>query len=226
MLAAQYIRVSGLGQRDGDGPERQDERNQRCAKARGLEIVVTGFDLGVTGDLAADKREGYSSLLRHLLDSGVTVLLVEDARRLARNLIVQELAIEEAQRLGITVISSDGDVVLTDSSDTTRVLIRQVLGAVGQFDKNNTVKKLRGARDRIRSRLGKCEGPKHFGHFPGEQETLSRILSLSASHSLRRIAEVLNAEQRPTRTGKPWVFSTIAKILRGHKCQETVTANE
>src|SRR5262249_8964603 len=49
---------------------------------------------------------------------------------------------------------------------STRVLIRQVLAAVAQFEKTCIVAKLRDARDRIRNKTGRCEGPLPFGQDP------------------------------------------------------------
>jgi hypothetical protein len=46
--------------------------------------------------------------------------------------------------------------------DPTSKPIRQILGAVAEFDKAMTVAKLRGARDRVRRREGKCEGRKSY----------------------------------------------------------------
>jgi len=40
---------------------------------------------------------------------------------------------------------------------TASKLIRQILGAVSEFDKAMTVAKLKGARDRARRQRGKCE---------------------------------------------------------------------
>jgi len=40
----------------------------------------------------------------------------------------------------------------------TAVLVRQVLGAIAQFEKASLVAKLKAARDRKRARDGKCEG--------------------------------------------------------------------
>ena len=42
----------------------------------------------------------------------------------------------------------------------TAKLVRQVLGAISEFDKAMTVAKLRGARERKRREAGKCEGRK------------------------------------------------------------------
>jgi DNA invertase Pin-like site-specific DNA recombinase len=47
------------------------------------------------------------------------------------------------------------------------VLIRQVLGAVAQFEKAVIVSKLKAARMRKKRAEGRCEGRKPFGAKPG-----------------------------------------------------------
>jgi hypothetical protein len=50
-----------------------------------------------------------------------------------------------------------------DATPTAR-LVRQVLGAISEFDKAMTVAKLRGARERKRRGTGKCEGSQALWH--------------------------------------------------------------
>ena len=40
----------------------------------------------------------------------------------------------------------------------TDILVRQVLGAIAQFEKATTVAKLKAVRQRKKERAGKCEG--------------------------------------------------------------------
>ena len=58
--------------------------------------------------------------------------------------------------LGITLIAADSPSSFLDDGPTSK-LIRQILGAVSEFDKAMTVAKLKGARDRVRRTRGKCE---------------------------------------------------------------------
>ncbi len=52
---------------------------------------------------------------------------------------------------------------------------------------------------------GRRRGPPPFGGLPGEAEVVERIRALRASKlSLQKIADALNAEEAPTRTGAPW----------------------
>jgi hypothetical protein len=52
-------------------------------------------------------------------------------------------------------------------------LIRQILGAVSEFDKAMTVAKLKGARDRVRRAQGKCEGRKAYAERKGGHELVA-----------------------------------------------------
>ena len=80
-----------------------------------------------------------------------------------------EVIFVQFRDLGVPVIEAASGIVLTaDDGDATKVLIRQILGAVAQFDKSVVVSKLRAARDRMRRNEGRCEGRKPFGSFAGE----------------------------------------------------------
>jgi DNA invertase Pin-like site-specific DNA recombinase len=148
------------------------------------------------------------------------VVIVERADRLARDLMVSEVIIDQLTRAGARVLTADGADLTSAEGDPTRTLIRQVLGAVAQFDKSVTVLKLRAARERIRRREGRCEGRKPFGTRPAEFAALERIRHLrrkpkgESRLSVAAIAERLNEEGIPTRQGGPWGASSVYAILR------------
>ena len=129
------------------------------------------------------------------------------------------------RELGVKVIAVDAGTDLTaDDSDPTRVLIRQVLGAVSQFEKTVTiVLKLRAARDRIRRRDGRCEGQKPYGSMPGEERVIERILSMRRGTKEKdrtpfaKIADALNADAIPTRHGGLWKPGTVYKVVKDHR---------
>ena len=104
------------------------------------------------------------------------------------------------------------------ATDPTRILVRQMMGAVAQYEKSQLVLKLRGARLRKRAKEGRCEGRKPFGYFEGEGEALKRIEALRAEGmGFDRIAVKLNEERVPTRTGRPWHGMVINRILTGKR---------
>jgi hypothetical protein len=131
-------------------------------------------------------------------------------------LLVGEIILGQFRSLGVQVIAADSGTDLTVAdNDPTRTLIRQILGAVAQFEKECVVLKLRSARDRKRRRQGRCEGRKAFGDRPEEATALKRIEELrSQGLTYPAIANVMNSEGLSTRSGRPWSRGTIYAICK------------
>jgi DNA invertase Pin-like site-specific DNA recombinase len=218
--AVSYLRVSGKGQIDGDGFDRQRDAIALFAKRNGFELLDEYRDEGVSGTKELADRPGLAALLDRLESNGVRVVLVERADRLARDLMVNEVIVDQFTRAGARVLTADGADLTTADGDPTRTLIRQVLGAVAQFEKSVVVLKLRAARDRIRRRTGRCEGRKPFGSSPAEAAAVERIRQLrrkpigESRLSVAAIANRLNEEGVATRQGGPWRPSTVHAILQ------------
>ena len=60
---------------------------------------------------------------------------------------------------GVRVLTAAGDD-LTDTSDPSQVMMRQIAGAFADYEKTRLVSKLKAARERKRKAAGKCEGRK------------------------------------------------------------------
>jgi DNA invertase Pin-like site-specific DNA recombinase len=67
------------------------------------------------------------------------------------------------------------------ANDPTRILVRQMMGAVAQYEKSQIVLKLRGARLRKRAKEGRCEGRKPYGFYAGEDAVFERLKALLAA---------------------------------------------
>jgi DNA invertase Pin-like site-specific DNA recombinase len=105
-------------------------------------------------------------------------------------------------------------VATEGSTDPTRVMFRQILGAIHQYEKTMIVLKLRGARQRKRLSEGKCEGAKPYGFYSGEKKVLQRLNELRESGlGFDRVAAQLNAEGLKPRRGKKWWGMSINQIL-------------
>jgi DNA invertase Pin-like site-specific DNA recombinase len=74
---------------------------------------------------------------------------------------VQETGFKMLRDLGIELVAADSPTAFLDDGPTSQ-LIRQVLGAVSQFEKAMLVAKLKGARDRKRATGAKVEGRKNL----------------------------------------------------------------
>ena len=217
--ALAYLRVSGKAQVDGDGFDRQRDSIRRFAAAEGFEILDEYRDEAVSGTKDLGQRPGLAALLDRIESNGVKAVIVERADRLARDLLVNEVIVDQLTRAGARVLTADGADLTVADGDPTRTLIRQVLAAVAQFEKSVLVLKLRAARDRKRRREGRCEGRKPFGTRPGEAAVIGRMRELRRKPrrqprlSIAAIADALNREGRPTRTGRPWSPGTVHAIL-------------
>jgi DNA invertase Pin-like site-specific DNA recombinase len=218
--AVSYIRVSGKGQVAGDGPERQRQVIARFAKASGVQLLEEFSDLGVSGTTELSDRPGLAALLDRLESNGVRTVLIERADRLARDLMVQEVIVGQFAKIGARILTADG-VDLTSSDDPTRSLIRQVLGAVAEFEKNVVVLKLRAARERKRARGERVEGVKPYGHFPAELAVLQRMKELRRKPAkakrapIAAVAAQLNAEGHRNRAGREWSAQMVHHVLKG-----------
>ena len=219
--AVGYLRVSGKGQVDGDGPERQRQAIARYAKSASLTLIEEFSDLGVSGTTELADRPGLAALLDRLESNGVRTVVVERADRLARDLMVQEVIVGQFVKIGARILTSDGVDLTSGDQDPTRRLIRQVLGAVSEFEKNVIVLKLRAARERKRARGERVEGVKPYGHFPAEHAIIERMRRLrrkppkGGRPSLTAVAATLNSEGHRNRAGREWSPQMVHHVLRG-----------
>jgi DNA invertase Pin-like site-specific DNA recombinase len=95
--------------------------------------------------------------------------------------------------------------------------VRQVLGAIAQFEKASTVAKLAAARKRKRESEGRCEGRKPLSATRPEVVALARKLRRkrpkSGQLSLRGVAKELAARGYLNERGKLYAAKSIASML-------------
>ena len=135
-------------------------------------IVDWFYDAAVSGADPIEARPGFADLLARIAGNGVRTIIVETANRFARDLMVQEVGYAMLRGLGVTLVAADSPSSFLDDGPTSN-LIRQILGAVSEFDKAMTVAKLKDARDRVRRAQGKCEGRKTYAEREGGQELVA-----------------------------------------------------
>ncbi len=211
-----YLRVSGKAQVEGDGFTRQLEAIRRYAAAHDIKIARVYRDEGVSGTKDLENRPAFVEMMTALHSNGTKLVLVEKLDRLARDLMIQETIIGDLRKNGFELVSVMEPDLLQD--DPSRKLMRQIFGAISEYEKTMIVVKLRGARARARAKTGRCEGRKPFGYFEGETDALARIKALRGEGlGFDRIAARLNEEKISTRTGKPWHGVVVNRILTGKR---------
>ena len=162
-----------------------------------------------------ETRPGFTAALARIAGNGVRTIIVETANRFARDLMVQEVGFATLRDLGVTLIAADSPSSFLDDGPTSK-LIRQILGAVSEFDKAMTVAKLKGARDRKRRISGKCEGRKSYAERDPELVDMARWLHHNADrrpYSLRQVAAELAGYGYVTPSGRHYSASAIASML-------------
>jgi DNA invertase Pin-like site-specific DNA recombinase len=116
------------------------------------EVVEYYYDADVRGADHVNTRLGFAAMMDRINANGVRTIIVETANRFARDLIVQETGFAMLKERGVDLIAADKPDAFLDDTPTAN-LIRQVLGAVSEFEKAMVVSKLKGARDRKRAAL-------------------------------------------------------------------------
>jgi DNA invertase Pin-like site-specific DNA recombinase len=215
--AIAYFRTSSetnVGQ-DKDSAKRQRAAVTKYAKAAGYELIAEYSDDGVKGADPVDQRPGFAAMLAHIAGNGVRHVIVETSSRFARDLIVQETGWKFLQDMGITLIAADSPDAFLDSTPTA-TMVRQILGAVSQFEKAALVAKLKGSRDRKRRATGKCGGRKTYEERSPEMVALAKKLARytvnGRKRSLRDVAAELEAAGH-TAKGKRFSATAISRMI-------------
>jgi DNA invertase Pin-like site-specific DNA recombinase len=212
--ALAYLRTSSAANVGGDSDTRQRLAIEAYAKANGIELVGEFYDAAVSGADPVETRPGFSAMLDRIEGNGVRLVLVEDASRFARDLMAQELGVLVMQQRGVRVVTASGDD-LTDTSDPTRVMMRQIAGAFAQYEKTRLVRKLRSARDRKSDVAGKrIEGRKGYkGHQPEVFDALRDIRAAMPDATLRVLADELARRGFVTATGATMAANQVSRLL-------------
>lgn len=223
VIAFGYTRVSGQGQVEKDGFPRQNEALNAFCRKHGLALEQIFREEAVSGTVEGMDRPEFSKMITIMEERGVQAFVVERMDRLARDLMVSELLLGECRKRGIMVFAVDQGTLTdmaSDGVDPTRKLIRQIMGALAEWDKSNLVKRLRLSRERVRARGERCEGRKPFGSKPGEQAIKTAIFNLRENGmSLPKMAAFLNesgVQNKYSRDGK-WTKTVVAKFLQRHR---------
>lgn len=217
--AVAYLRTSSAGNvgQDKDSDKRQRAAIDAYAKASGVEIVGEYYDAAVSGADPVGERPGFAAMLEALLANGARTIVVESPDRFARDLMVQLAGHDMLKAKGLTLIAASSPQHFTEDTPTA-VLVRQVLGAIAEFDKTTLVAKLKAARTRKRKATGqKVEGRKSHAEARPEVVALANALRRrkpkGGQMSLRAISAELAAQGHLNERGQPFNSGSISAML-------------
>ena len=143
-----YCRVSSDRQvRDGHGLEGQEARCRRYAEERGYAVAAVFRDEGVSGGII--DREGMQRVLDLLdreADTGEWVVVIDDIKRLARDLIGHFTLRKAIQTRGATLESPSHKF----GNEPEEVFVESIMAATAELERNQNKKQV---RNRMQARL-------------------------------------------------------------------------
>lgn len=252
MKAVAYMRTSSsenVGE-DRDSLPRQRRAISAYTQVHGIEIIQSAYDPAVSGTDMVFDRIGFKTLIEWMLENSTYLVLIENASRLARQLMVQELAYKELKEMGIRVIPTDHpDHFSIDNPDPGIEAMRQMIGVFSQWQKSMAVLQLRAGRSAKKTKdtwqesksgglmaPGKCEGRKSVIEKYGkgiliEAKRLRR--KNPQSGEIRGYTEIARELARLGFTqanGKPLARTSIRRLLdydsrRIKEVPETIRSN-
>ena len=215
--AVAYYRTSSATNvgADKDSLQRQRDAVRAYAKAQQLEVVREFYDAAVSGADPVMDRPGFAEMLAYILGNGARIVLVENASRFARDLAVQIVGHDMLKSRGITLVPVDAPNHFQDETPTA-VMVRSILGAVSQFEKEALVLKLRKARDRKSAALGRRIEGAHWMHShqrAPEAHVQAAQAARAAGLSLRAISAGMAAQGFVARSGKPYSAQSVKVLI-------------
>lgn len=229
-----YLRVSTAGQAaDGFGLPSQRRAIANWAREHGHELVSWCQDAGVSGTVEGLERPGFSCVVDRIHAGEADGIVAFDLTRIARLLWVQEAALGVLWRMGAEVWTvTTGQLLADDEDDPTRTLLRQVLGAIAQFERANTAHKMRLGKARAVAAGRRGGGRTPFGWDAKngallvnerEQAALRMVRSWrSAGVTWRDVAERLNVAGVRAKSGGGWSFQLVQQTVAAADARSAV----
>ena len=210
-----YLRVSTDRQAEhGLGLAVQEQAIRSWSRTTGHRLTLWCRDEGQSGSNGLETRLGLADALVALRSGVVNGVVVYRLDRLARDLILQEQLLAEIRRLGGELFSTSGGeaaFLVDDPDDPSRKMIRQVLGAVSEYERSMIALRLRSGRRRKAELGGYAYGSPPLGYtardrslvpLADEQVVLATMVELRAQGaSLRQICLALEARGYRTKRG-------------------------
>lgn len=217
-------RVSSEGQLKEGGLDRQDRTIRRFCEKQSWKLMFIASEQARRGTTDFGERIALQELVNIFSEkTGRKIIVVENAGRLARDLLIQESILNTCRDLGIEVWSADGSINLVDDpGDPLATAIRQMMGVFMQLDKSSLVLKLRAGRDRKKENgTGGIEGNRPYGTLEDEKPVIQLIcfLHFRYKHTPRLIAADLNGMGSRRRKGGPWTPRVVDLVLKNREAR-------
>ena len=216
-----YLRVSTAEQTTGFGLEVQEKAIRDYCRIHGVRLVHVESDEGRSGSNGLEHRIGLARALAALEGGDADALVVYRLDRLARDMGLQETTIARLRKAGCEVRSvTEADI---DTDDPTRVLVRQLLGCIAQYEGAVIRGRMASGRAAKAERGGYVAGSPPYGwraeggKLVEDGTERAHILSMERLRadgaSYREIVAWLEANGVMTKRGARWTASAVQRVL-------------
>lgn len=215
-----YIRVSTDGQAEsGLSLEAQRKKIEAYAILKDLELVEIIEDAGISAKNL--NRPGMQRLLDLVHRGGVDAVIIYKLDRMCRNTIDALETASIMDKRGVALHSIEESL---DTQSAIGKFFFTLIAALAEMER-----KLIGERTRTALKQKRERGEKTGGHVPygwevingklkgnaAEQEILYRMRTMQRDGmSYQKIADALNSQGLPSKTGKLWNSGTVYRILQ------------
>lgn len=215
-----YTRVSTAEQVEGFGLDVQEAAIRAYCRSHHLRLVAVLSDQGQSGSNGLDTRHGLAEALARVEGGEAEALVVYRLDRLARDLILQETVHEQLRAGGSQVVSVTEPEI--DGDDATRVLVRQVLGVIAQYERSVIRGRMMSGKAAKVAKGGYGGGRPAYGQKAAggslvvnedEVAIVATVTSMrDAGASYRQIAAALADAGHTTRSGGEWNPNQVRRI--------------
>lgn len=222
MKAIGYIRVSTDEQVQGNGLAVQRQGIAKFCKAQGMRLIEVLSEAGISGSSGLEHRIELATALARLEAGDANCLVVYRLDRLARDYVLQELLVARLREGGTPVLSVTEPDIATDTDDPTKILLRQILGSIGQYERalirgrmqaGKLIKAARGGYVGGQPGYGQAAENKALVASADEAEVVRLVGTLrSGGLSYRAICGALAAAGLRPRRAKEWHPGVIRAI--------------
>lgn len=214
-----YCRISLDKAGDELGVQRQQALCRSLVEARGWSDVevFTDNDYSAT---SGKKRPAYTQMLARVERGHLDTIVCVDQDRLLRRPIELETLISHAEKLGLWVVTANGDLDLTNEDGQMRARIQASVAAHEVAKKGKRQKRAEAQARELRKPPRRWS----FGYRPGGMEldpgaadavrdAYAYMIETSGRGSLAEIARRWNEAGLTTSFGKPWTHIGVRSVL-------------
>lgn len=227
-----YLRVSTSAQAlDGYGLDTQLEGIRTWVAGNGGRLAGHSKDAGASGALDLDQRDGLLDAVFQCQRNGYRGIVVYRLDRLSRDPVGLEMILREFTKLGIEVhscSSTEDGLVGVDGEDPARTLVRQILAAVNQYERQMIRFRLAAGKARKMASGGYTGGAPPYGfeldpdrrgelrEVPDEMSAIAQALTMrEMGLSYQTVGTFFEAHGFRLKRGKKWHAQVVKQVING-----------